>query len=302
MEQFETPGHVSAAIRNPNGAVEVTAEGRNTTEVIVEALHPDAEPRAEATRVELTPDGEGAYRLVVEVPEPRGWGEVRGGIAVRIRIPAGADVKVRTASADVRGDGRLGRVMFDTASGDVWLQEAEGDARVSTASGDVNIRRVGGSLQLHTASGTVYIDEVTGSLDVESASGDQHLKRVAGRARLRGASADIIIGEVQEGLQAETASGDITVDDAAGALRLRAQSGDVEVRRMREGTVSASSTSGDVTVGVLRGARVRVDLDSRSGDVRSHIPLSPESVDGDGPLVEVEARTTSGDIRVAAIA
>src|SRR5579875_615094 len=209
MEQFETPGHVRAFIQNPSGVVEIDAEDRSTTEVEVEALHPDAEARARDTRVDLVPDGEGVFRLVVEVPKHRSWGEMHGGVAVRIRMPAGSDLRVLTASADVHGRGRMGQVAFETASGDVWLEDADGDAAVSTASGDVNIRRVHGSLRLHTASGTAYIDEVTGDLDAESASGDQHVKIVAGTARLRGASADITVGDVRDGLEAQTASGDI---------------------------------------------------------------------------------------------
>ncbi len=303
MASFETPGPVALEVRNACGVVEVTAEERSATEVTVEALHPDAEERAHETRVAMTAADDGGFRVVIEVPRPQGWGGRHADVAVRVRAPAGAALRAATASADVHAEGALGRVGIDTASGDVWLQEAGGDAVVTTASGDVNIRRVTGSLRVHTASGECHVDEVAGTLELESASGDQRIKIVHGTARLQAASADISVGEAKDGLEARTASGDIIVNQAEGAMHLRAQSGDVEVRRIAHGRLTASSASGDVSIGVVRGSRVRVDLDSRSGSVTSQIPIH-EAPDegGEGGLVELEVRTASGDIRIGGVA
>lgn len=303
MASFETPGPVALEIHNACGVVEVTGEARSTTEVTVEALHPEAEERAQAARVELKPGDAGGFRVLIEVPRTRGWDGMHAEVAVRVRAPEGVALRAATASGDVHTEGLVGPVGIDTASGDIWIQDAGGDAVITTASGDINIRRVTGSLRAHTASGACHVDEVGGPLELESASGDQRVKLVQGAARLQGASADIMVGEARDGLDARTASGDITVHQAAGVVRLRAQSGDVEVRRIAEGRLSASSASGDVSIGVARGSRVRVDLDSRSGRVLSQIPIH-EAPDGDheGGLVELDVRTASGDIRVGGVA
>jgi hypothetical protein len=72
---------------------------------------------------------------------------------------------------------------------------------------------------------------------------------------------------------------------------------------VQEGTVAVNSASGDVEVGVRRGARAYLDCSTVSGDARSDLePMDDEPEDGaaedGGPFVEIRARTMSGDIRI----
>ena len=54
----------------------------------------------------------------------------------------------------------------------------------------------------------------------------------------------------------------------------------------------------DVAIGVRRGSRAHLDCTTVSGDARSELELSGDEPDGDGPFVEIRARTVSGDIRI----
>ena len=67
---------------------------------------------------------------------------------------------------------------------------------------------------------------------------------------------------------------------------------------MMRGNVSAHSVSGDVTIGVRRGSKVYLDCNTVSGDTSSELELSTDAPAGDGPLVEIRAKTVSGDIRI----
>ena len=67
---------------------------------------------------------------------------------------------------------------------------------------------------------------------------------------------------------------------------------------MLRGNVAAHSVSGDVQIGVRRGSKVFLDCNTVSGDTSSELELTPDAPAGDGPLVEIRAKTVSGDIRI----
>ena len=67
---------------------------------------------------------------------------------------------------------------------------------------------------------------------------------------------------------------------------------------MMRGQVNATSVSGDVTIGVRRGSKVYLDCNTISGDTSSELELTTDAPAGDGPLVEIRAKTVSGDIRI----
>ncbi|HEU0131143.1 MAG TPA: DUF4097 family beta strand repeat-containing protein [Mycobacteriales bacterium] len=265
MRTFETTGPVRATVENACGEVVVDTTDAPTTEVEVTPLRDDERSREAAanTLVELRPRGERSD-LVVEVPH-RGGGSFFGRepqVRVAVRLPHGSDLRVTTASADVRANGRFGEVRGKTASGDVSVGQAE-RVRVESASGDLRV------------------DEVDGDADLKSVSGDVSAGRIGGT------------------LSGTVVSGSLRVDSVERGGSANAVSGDVDLGSVREGEVALRTVSGDVTIGVREGSRVHVDVTTVSGDLRSDLDLSDEPGSaGDGPLVEIRGRTVSGDLRV----
>jgi hypothetical protein len=155
---------------------------------------------------------------------------------------------------------------------------AEVDANVASA--DLKGRGRFGEVSVNSASGDVDFETVDGRLGVNTASGDVEVGRVAGEAKINTASGDVILGE------------------AATDVRVRSASGDQTVRSAASGKVELNSASGDVEVGIRSGSRVFVDLTSMSGDTKSELDLTDAPTSSDGPLVEVRARTMSGDITI----
>jgi hypothetical protein len=51
-------------------------------------------------------------------------------------------------------------------------------------------------------------------------------------------------------------------------------------------------------IGVRRGSRVFLDCNTVSGDTSSELELTSDAPAGDGPLVEIKAKTVSGDITI----
>jgi DUF4097 and DUF4098 domain-containing protein YvlB len=264
MARFETPGTVR--LRVALGAGEVTIETGDTPEVVVDVLplRDDKASREAAaeTSVEHRDVG-GAHELAVEVPKR--WGFARGreaSIAVRILCPNGADLVMTASSAGLDARGRLGSARVKSASGDLVLQVVEGALAASTASGDVTVA------------------EVLGAAKVKTASGDVEVKRVGG---------DLTVGLV---------SGDLTVGEALGAVAASTVSGDLRVGAAGGGSVELKSVSGDIEVGMRPGLRLWVDANSLSGSMISELAITDTRPTADGPLVELRAKSVSGDVRI----
>ena len=267
-ERFHTPGPLVVDVQVPAGRVELfSVDGEETTVELRPLRDNDASREAvEEALVELREEG-ARRRVVVDVERRTFFGitfEVNREVGVTVRAPHGADVEVKVASADVATTGRFGSGDIKTASGDVAVDGLDGDARIKTASGDVAVRSVRGSAELQAASGDIAVQEV------------------GGPARVRSASGDVAIRDAGAGVSVNTASGDVRVEAVA------------------QGRVELKSASGDLWVGVREGSRVWVDARSISGDASSDLDLGGDAGEADeGPLVEIDAASMSGDIRIA---
>jgi DUF4097 and DUF4098 domain-containing protein YvlB len=214
-------------------------------------------------RVDIDVEGRNAGDLVIEqrggrvlLRTPYGSGSRWDSFGVTVRTPAGADLEVNVASADVDVQVALGSLAARLASGDIRAGEIEADATVQTASGEVELANVGGNLVVNTASGDARLGRAGGRVEVQTASGVVRLKTVLA------------------------------------ALSCSTQSGDIEVEHYEGGDFACNSTSGDVRIGLPSGRTLDVDLNTLSGDIRSD--FSPEG--GDGATARLRVKTISGDI------
>jgi DUF4097 and DUF4098 domain-containing protein YvlB len=254
------PARLDVALNAGEIDVDPSLDGRVEVELI--ARDSQSQQLVDAARVELRGSGERA-EIVVHVPaRPLANLFSRQTISCRITCPPGSDLKARTKSAGIRARGTLGEVDIATASGDVQISDTLGELSVKSASGDLTAGSVGGRAIANTASGDVKIESVAGNVDANAVSGD------------------IEIGSAQSGVKANSVSGDTTIDVVSA------------------GTVAASAVSGDIRIGVRRGSRVHLDCSTLSGDARSELELGADEPEGDGPFVDLKARTVSGDILI----
>jgi hypothetical protein len=184
-----------------------------------------------------------------------------GAFDMTVHAPPGIDVEAALAATDLM-------VEVDVT-----------DLQVSVASGDIRARRVERDATIKSASGDVEIDEVGGKLRATAASGDMTIGVIAGEATCSTASGDISIGIAKGETAAKSASGNVSIDEYRG-------------HELRGKTVS-----GDMRVGLARGARVDVDLQSLTGNLR--LPSSPsEAVVRDRPTVRIFFKSVSGDFEL----
>jgi putative adhesin len=275
-ETYSTPGPLRLNLEIPAGEIEIETGNTEETHVELEAIANNDAIRdlVENSRIELVRRGDG-HEVVVEAKARHGifislskGPDIRfGGPDVRLRItcPHGADLDVRTKSADLRARGEYGAVDIKTASGDIEIEKASGATRVKSASGDV------------------HIDDAASSLEVQSVSGD------------------LQAGVVRGAIRAQLVSGDVHVRDAGASITTNTVSGDQRFEAVQRGRVELKAISGDVIVGVRTGARVYVDANTVSGSTSSELELSDapaQAPAADAPLVELFVKTVSGDIRI----
>lgn len=265
QHSFDVDGPVELEIRLASGDITIDPSLDGHVEVELLAYDEESQRLVDEATVELR-EGHGRAHVVVDVPRKRGLNLAgvfgRRGITCRVRCPESSLVTVKSRSADLTVHGAIGGLNVQTASGDVEADRVSGGVNVKSASGDVSVREIGEGASVQSASGDVDIDVVRGSIVVNAVSGD------------------VTIGEAYDDVDVNTVSG----DQRHGAV----------VR----GTVTAHAVSGDVSVAVRRGARVFLDCNTISGDTKSDLELTSDAPAGDGPLVEIRAKTVSGDIRI----
>jgi Putative adhesin len=266
MTIHATPGELRLRLHLPAGRIEITTWDEPTTEVEVEPLSGGSEAAelAAEVRQQLRERAGGGHELVVESPGRKGILGFRREPELRFTIaaPHGTHIFAETASADLEGRGRFGTVELKTASGDLSVEEASGDVTVKTVSGDVNLSRGGAAARINTVSGDVHIGSLAG---------------------------DAVVNLV---------SGDLDIGEAEASVGVKSVSGDVELGAVRRGEVRLQSVSGDLTIAIVPGARLWMDVSSLSGDTSSDLDVSDGTGDGGEVDLRVRASSTSGDIRL----
>lgn len=275
MSTFDTPGPIFAAIDIGAGHLRLRASDRTDTVIEVRPTR-EAEVAdvgaAEQTRVEY-----GNGRLLVNAPKSklRSLFSRNASLDVTVDLPTDSRVDAKVW-ADVLSEGRLGDSTFDTAAGDVRLDQT-------------------GRLKLRTAAGNVSVARSVGHADVTSAAGKIWIGEIDGTAVAKTASGDVTVGEVTGDLRLKTAYGEITVDRALATIAAKTAYGSVRIGEVVRGSVVLETGWGDMEIGIADGTAAWLDVTSASGSVRSYL----EAADGPEPAretVEVRARTGSGDI------
>jgi hypothetical protein len=248
-QSFHTPLPLELEVGIPSGDIEVeTTEGEESNITVDgdDRLLEEVEIRHDGNRLVVAYRGKGKLGFSLSPLSLVFGSELR----VRASVPHGAEVKVKTASADTRLDGHFGQVGVNSVSGDLRVRgEIAGKANVKTDSGDADLDHVDGDLSAHTVSGDLRIGPVTGSAETKTVSGDIRFQSVAaGDVRFTSVSGDVEIG-IADGsavdVDAGSTSGDLSSEVPLASepqyaegepaptvvLRGRTVSGDVKVFR-----------------------------------------------------------------------
>ncbi|MEU0300278.1 DUF4097 family beta strand repeat-containing protein [Streptomyces sp. NPDC006175] len=223
MQTFTTPAPVAAILDIPAGRIQIIAADRPDT--TVEILPANASKSRDVKAAEQT---EVAYSDgVLRIEAPAATNRVLGSsgfVEITVQLPAGSRVEARSASAEVRGVGRLGDVTLDSAQGSVKLDETEG-ARLTLQAGDITVGRLGGPAQISTLKGDLRITEaVRGSVTLRTEYGEISVGAARGVSATLDAGTSL--GRIRNTLK--------NSDGAAAALNIHATTahGDITARSL----------------------------------------------------------------------
>ncbi len=292
-ETFETPGLVRIKVENRSGSVQVLASEAGESQVTEVEIYSERDyPELESSTTVIARPFPGGTEVEVNVPQARKLLGLRNeSMTVSIRAPRGAELDIKTVSADVEAAGSFGLTSVETVSGDVSVDEAR-EARLRSVSGDLAVGSVESEMRLKSVSGDIAAGRAGGPAEVSTTSGDAKL------------------GDLQGPVSVDTVSGDLRVERVGTDATLRTVSGEVVVT-WTDGDVQVRTVSGDVLIGVAPGHGLRVEAQSKSGEVLSEIGLSDgpqaplrgeeEAAAAEAPAgadIELSIHTLSGDIRI----
>ncbi|MFE0580368.1 MULTISPECIES: DUF4097 family beta strand repeat-containing protein [unclassified Streptomyces] len=208
MQKFTTAAPIAAVLDIPVGRLRFIAADRADT--TVEILPADASRGRDVTAAERTTVAyaDGILRIAAAAPRNRILGG-SGSVEVTVRLPTGSRVEARTASAEIRGVGRLGDVTIDSAHGAIKLDETAG-ARLALQAGDITVGRLGGSAEITTQKGGVHVTEaVRGTVVLRTQAGDISVGAARGtRATL---DAGTSYGRIRNALTHDGSGRDLTL-------------------------------------------------------------------------------------------
>jgi len=144
-------------------------------------------------------------------------------------------------------------------------------------------------------SGDVHLDSVADT-DLQLTSGDLTVTNASGPVQIHATSGDIHVNDAKSSVKVQSTSGDVEALNAGGPVDVRVTSGDVQVSLAAPNSVTAHTTSGDVTVDVPQEGKYRVLTSHGSGDV------TVEGLQSDASSKNVlDVRAGSGDVTVASV-
>jgi hypothetical protein len=144
------------------------------------------------------------------------------------------------------------------------------------------------AVELQTGSADGVVRGQVASAHAKTGSGDMSFGKTA--------SGDVRVHRVGGDFVANLVSGDLHLSEAEGPVNVSTVSGDQWIGSIAR-DVRLSSVSGDVHVGVISGLRLWIDATSVSGDMSSELEAA-EPPTADGPIVELRAKTVSGDVQI----
>lgn len=263
---FETPEPVQLFVELGRGAVHIRATGTPTTRVQVQGR--------DADQVHVEQHGR---RISVVAPKQRSLFGGDPSLQVDITLPEESDVAVRTGSADLLVEGRVGAGQLRSGSGDIRVETLGGPSLVETGSGDVRVDAAHTDLRIKSGSGEVALGRTAASLVVSTGSGDVTVDHAGGPTAVKTGSGDLQLRESRDDVSLTTGSGDLTIGAA------------------HTGRVSVKGASGDVRVGVPTGVPVWTDVSTVSGEIHSTLNGSGEPAENQ-EYVELRVKTVSGDV------
>ncbi|WP_375389435.1 DUF4097 domain-containing protein [uncultured Amnibacterium sp.] len=275
MPAFETSQPIELDVDLSVGHIEVVAEDR--ADAVADVLPTNPERSGDRSLAQsATVEFDGA-RLRVSVPRRMNLFGRNDSVDLRVLLPQGSAVDIRSAYGAVRLRGGIGRARVDAKYGTVAI-ERTGDLDLSAPYGEVDVREVGGRL------------------DLEAGHSRTRIGSVAGEARIRAAHGSVDLGVTHGPVDARL-SGALTIDTALADVTARSAHGALRIRSAVAGTIRLENGYAEVEVGVPDGTAAWLEASSEHGAVRNELTSGPAPEEAES-TVELHLSSSWADVVV----
>jgi putative adhesin len=179
--------------------------------------------------------------LRLEVPKHTVLGTSNVGARLKLDLPEGVRVDLRTSNGNVEFESAFDQPIVRTSNGNVNLRAASGPIKVRTSNGRVDIQDWDAPAAVEVRSSNGGIDYLGGSMDFElvTSNGPVHLELPAGwngKGYIHSSNSNVHIqskGRLQANLKASTSNGRVSVSgpemDGEGTITVETSNGTVQV-------------------------------------------------------------------------
>lgn len=273
-----------------------------------------APQRKPAMAIACNPDVAISIRNLVGIIRVTGWD--RDSVVAYATIPpragsfygggrgAGAKLGIEGQDPSLTGPGSELDVRVPRGAR-VWIKSATATVELTNLGGEVEVTSVTGSITLEGAPRVATVETIDGNVTITGAATVIRTRTGAGSVTIKGARGDMVVSTVQ---------GPITVDsDQLLSARLESVSGKVEVRSgiPPDGVLDLVTHDGDVRLLLPSSTDARFDLSTVKGTIVTALPgrASPAPTErsvrfavgkkaGVGRGAGITVRTFSGGIRI----
>jgi hypothetical protein len=250
--------------RRLNFAPDLLAAFKRDAERALEGLAPRY--RADARRVEMHLRDS---RPVVVDSDP----SLQAVINVRVRVPEGRRLEIRTVAAGVTIEQHSGPVDIRNETGSSFLGTIAGDLSVRATGGSITVQDARGRADLRTATGNIFVGHLRGPSRLRTSNGSVEVLQAHDSISVEGDDCDILLSlsaPVPPDIALRTSAGTITLNidrnlpltvDATTRLLGKVRARGIEPV-VRSGGFNASSLLAD-----LNGGGERVNLRTKWGNI-----------------------------------
>ena len=254
----DSRGDVQVVAADPGGPAMVEVSAHK----VIHVPHDNEQERAFAdVQPRLTRTGAVA---TLEVPARDG-----ASVGLRITVPAGVAVELRTSHGDVSVSGMKAAVSVTDSHGDLSADGLQGPLTAQMDHGDVTVHDATGDVTLNGAVDDVIISGVRGQVQLNGDFfGDTRVSSVDAPVHFHSSRTDLQIGKLPGEMSMD--HGDLELTGASGGVKLRAEAKDVEIKNLA-GDADIDDGNGDVDVEA--GAPLgNLRLVSQTGSVKVTVP------------------------------
>lgn len=136
-------------------------------------------------------------------------------IGVKVEVPSGTALRVRTVSAGVSVGDFDGPVDLEGDSGSFFFKTVRGDLRARTNGGSITLVDAGGRADIRTTTGSILVGTLGGPSRLVTSNGAVEVQRVRDSLEVEGKDANIAVGlcaPLAPGLDLRTSAGFVTLN------------------------------------------------------------------------------------------